>query len=212
MRAALRTGIFGHAWSGARGADLSFIARALLTAAVGTLVGLWLTSLVVHGSFPFGAVRVGPWTAFPTIGSPTIDPYARAILSVSAFAPIGSDEGVAFFAERDSDGGRLDGRCDYVLETAEPAARFWSLALFDTKGRAFDNVARRYALTSQEIVRIDRSTIISVGRDIQSGNWLPSPEGPFVLMLSLYEANSGTATAAAADMVIPTIRRGTCRR
>ncbi len=207
------SGTFTHVWRELRGADLSFVAKALVAASVGTLLGLWLTSVAVHGSFPFGAVRVGPWTAFPTVGSPAIDPYARAILSVSAFAPVGADEGVAFFAERDSDNRRLDGRCEYTLETAEPAARFWSIALFDRQGRVVDNPAKRFALTSQEMVRLDRSTTISVGSDVQSGNWLPSPsEGAFVLMLSFYEANSGTAMAATADMVIPTIRRGSCRR
>ena len=200
-------------WRGVRGADLSFVARALLVGAVGTFIGLWLTSLVVHGRFPFGAIRVGAWTAFPTAGSPTIDPYGRAILAVSAFAPVGSDEGVAFFAERDSDDRRLDGRCEYNLETPEPAARFWSISMFDAAGRVVENAANRFAVTSQDVVRIDRTTTIAVGSDVQAGNWLPAPSsGPFVLMLSLYEANSGTATAATTDIAMPTIRRGMCRR
>ena len=207
------TGRATRIWRGVRGADPSFVARALLVGAVGTFIGLWLTSLVVHGRFPFGAIRVGAWIAFPTVGSPSIDPYGRAILAVSAFAPVGSDEGVAFFAERDSDGRRLDGRCDYSLETPEPAARFWSISLFDAAGRVVDNPAKRFAVTSQDVVRVDRSTTVAVGSDVQPGNWLPAPaNGPFVLMLSLYEANSGTATAATTDMAIPTIRRGTCRR
>ena len=47
----------------------------------------------------------------------------------------------------------LDGRCDVVVSGVTPAARFWTLTLFDRKGHLVANSLQRYGFTSQEIVR-----------------------------------------------------------
>lgn len=191
---------------------MTFVLKALLAVAIGTFLGLWATQAAVNGGFLFGAVVAGPWIAFPTVGSPTIDPYARALLARTAFAPVAADEGVAFFARRDSDGRVLTGRCDYTLRSDEPAARFWSIGLFDGTGYVVANAADRYAITSQNAVRLDRRITIAVAPDIQPGNWLPSPRsGDLVLVATLYEPSSGTALATASDTVLPVIKRGACR-
>ena len=191
---------------------MSFVLKALLAVALGTALGLWATQAAVNRGFLFGAVAVGPWIAFPTVGSPTIDPYARAVVARTAFAPIGADEGLAFFAASDSDGRLLTGACDYLLESDELTARFWSLSLFDRSGRVVPNPAGRHAITSQTVVRLDHKIEVAVAPDIQPGNWLPSPSrGFFTLVMSLYESSSGTATATAADTSLPAIRRGKCR-
>ena len=195
-----------------RRVGVSFVFKALLAVAVGTILGLWATQAAVNRGFLFGAVADGPWIAFPTVGSTAIDPYARAVLARTAFVPVGADEGLAFFAASDSDGRLLTGACDYVLESGELTARFWSLSLFDRSGHVVANPASRYAITSQDAVRLDHQIAIAVAPTVQPGNWLPSPaRGAFTLVMSLYESNSGTATATAADTSLPVIRRGTCR-
>lgn len=191
---------------------MSFFLKALLAALVGTVLGLWATAAAVNHGFLFGAVSVGPWVAFPTVGSPAIDPYARAVLARTAYVPVGADEGLSFAAVRDGDRRPLTGACDYVLESGELPARFWTLGLFDREGRPVANAADRHVLTSQSVVRVDRRITIAVAATVQPGNWLPSSAGePFTLVLSLYEANGGTAVNAAADVVLPTVRRGSCR-
>lgn len=191
---------------------VSFVFKALLAVALGTVLGLWATQAAVNRGFLFGAATDGVWVAFPTVGSNAIDPYARAVLARTAFLPVGADEGLAFYAVRDSDGRPLSGACRYVVESAELSARFWSLGLFDRAGHVIANSADRYAITSQDAVRMDHKIAIAIAPDVQPGNWLPSPEkGPFTLVMSLYESSSGTAVATAADTVLPTIRRETCR-
>lgn len=190
---------------------MSFVFRALLAVALGTALGLWATQAAVNQGFLFGAVTSGPWAAFPTVGSDRVDPYARAVVARSAYLPVGADEGLAFYATTDSDGRPLSGACVYDLSSDEPSARFWSLGLFDRSGHVVANPAGRYALTSQDVVRLDHRITIAIASSVQPGNWLPSPSrGPFTLVLSLYESTGGTALAAAADTVLPVIQRKTC--
>ena len=40
-----------------------------------------------------------------------------------------------------------------VVSGVTPAARFWTLTLYDTKGRLVANSLQRYGFTSQEIIR-----------------------------------------------------------
>ena len=190
---------------------MSFVLKALLAVILGTALGLGATQAAVHRGFLFGAVAAGPWIAFPTVGSPNVDPYARAVLAHTAYVPIGADEGVAFSAVRDGDGRPLDGACEYVLDSGELTARFWTLGLYDRAGRTVANAADRYNLTSQDVVRLDHHIAIAVASSVQPGNWLPAPSrGPFVLVLSLYESSGGTAANAVTETTLPTIRRGAC--
>ena len=191
---------------------VSFIFKALLVVAIGTALGLWATAATTNRGFLFGAVASGPWSAYPTAGSPAIDPYARAAIARSAYLPIGTDEGLSFVAARDDARQTLDGRCSYAIESGELPARFWTLGLYDRAGRPLANPAGRYAMTSQDVVRVGGRIAIAVAPEIRPGNWLLSPAtGPFVLVLVLYEANGGTAANAATDVVLPTIRREGCR-
>ena len=189
-----------------------FVFKALLAVTLGTALGLWATQAAVNRGFLFGAIAAGPWIAFPTVGSNLIDPYARAVVARTAYLPIGADEGLAFYATGDSEGRPLSGACDYVLQSDELASRFWSLGLFDRAGHVIANAADRYAITSQDAVRMDHRIAIAIAPDLKPGNWLPSSaHDPFVLAMFLYESSSGTAIAAATDTALPVIRRHACR-
>ena len=79
----------------------------------------------------------------PTTGTPGIDPYARAAMARTGAVPIGAGDGVAFFAVADEAGRAFDGRCDTVILGTTPAARFWTLTLYDPQGRLVANSAAR---------------------------------------------------------------------
>ena len=98
-------------------------------------------------------MTIGAWTARPKTGTADIDPYSRAAVARSGELPIGSGDGVAFIASTDDKDRPLDGRCDVVVSGVTPAARFWTLTLYDTKGQLVANSLQRYGFTSQEIVR-----------------------------------------------------------
>ena len=116
-------------------------------------LGLGITQWTLAGGPGFNTLRIGPWTAWPYAGTPSADLYARAWLARSGDLPLGSGEGVAFWAIRDSDGRRLNGDCRYRIETIAPAARWWTLSLYDAHGQLIANPAQRYGFNSAEITR-----------------------------------------------------------
>src|SRR3954471_1918497 len=125
----------------------------LFSFAVAAIFGLGLTQFALTRGTAFGAITIGAWTAWPKTGTADIDPYARAAIARSGELPIGSGDGVAFFASTDDVGRPLDGRCTVTLAGTTPAARFWTVTLYDLDGRLVPNAADRYGFTSQEIAR-----------------------------------------------------------
>lgn len=190
---------------------LAFL-KGTLAALIGIALGLAVTFVTLERGFGFGAVRAGPWTAWPRVGASDIDPYARAVLSRSGEIPLAAAQGIAFYARVDDTGAGLSGACDYVISGAVPAARFWTLTLTDPDGRLVENVAHRYAFTSAEILRrSDNSFSIAVAPDARPGNWLPSERRrPFVLVLKLYDAIASASPSGLAGTTTPAIKRGRC--
>ena len=76
----------------------------LFSFAVAAVFGLGLTQFALTRGTAFGAITIGAWTAWPKTGTADIDPYARAAIARSGELPIGSGDGVAFFASSDDSG------------------------------------------------------------------------------------------------------------
>jgi hypothetical protein len=160
----------------------------------------------------FGAITIGAWTAWPRTGTADIDPYARAAIARSGELPIGSGDGVAFIARTDDNGRQLDGRCDITVSGITPAARFWTLTLYDDRGNLVSNSLQRYGFTSQEIVRTaDGSFDIRIAPRSRSGNWLPTGGlDRYLLVVRLYDTPVGVATRSQRDAPMPAITTVAC--
>jgi len=184
-------------------------AFALIAAAV---VGLGATWIALTRGTAYGGVNIGAWTAWPKNGTPGIDPYARAMMARTGELPVGSGDGVAFYANADDSAQPLDGRCDVLLSGITPQARFWTVTLYDPDGRLVANSAQRQGFTSQEIIRkADGSFEIMVGPRARPGNWLPTGGVErYLLVLRLYDTPVGMATRSGREAPMPTISRGAC--
>jgi hypothetical protein len=182
---------------------------ALLIAAA---TGLGATWFALTRGTAFGAVTIGAWTAWPRTGTAGIDPYARAAQARSGAVPVGAGDGVAFFAKGDDAGRAFDGRCNVVIKGTTPAARFWTLTLYDPEGRLVANAANRYGFTSQEITRqADGSFEIVVAPRARPGNWLPTGGTEhYVLVLRLYDTPVGAATRSGKEAPMPSIAERAC--
>jgi hypothetical protein len=180
----------------------------ILAAAVG-LGATWLT--LTHG-VAFGALNIGAWTAWPKNGSVDIDPYARATIARTGELPIGVGDGVAFYARSDDAGNTLDGRCTFVVAGLTPAARYWTLTLYDTQGRLVANTIDRHGFTSAEILREAGGRFaITIGPRARPGNWLPSGGvEQFVLAWRLYDTPIGVASLSTKEGPMPAITRRSC--
>ena len=176
-------------------------------------IGLATTWMALTQGVAYGGVSIGAWTAWPKNGTPGIDPYARAIVARTGELPVGSGDGVAFYARADDSGQALDGRCDVLLSGITPQARFWTLTLYDLDGRLVANSVQRHGFTSQEIIRkSDGSFDIKVGPRARPGNWLPTGGADrYQLVLRLYDTPIGMATRSGSEAPMPILSKGQCR-
>ena len=184
----------------------------LFAFAVAAAFGLGLTQFALTRGTAFGAITIGAWTAWPKTGTSDIDPYARAAIARSGELPIGSGDGVAFFASSDDAGRPLDGRCMVTIAGTTPAARFWTITLYDLDGRLIPNAAERYGFTSQEIARrADGTFEVVSGPRARPGNWLPTGGiDRYVVVLRLYDTPVGVATRTAKDAPMPAVTAAGC--
>ena len=191
---------------------MRLILISLLTLCLAAVVGVGITWMTATKGTDLGTLTIGAWTARPKTGTADIDPYSRATIVRNGELPIGTGDGVAFTATTDDRKKPLDGRCDVVVSGVTPAARFWTLTLYDDTGHLVANTLQRYGFTSQEIVRgADGAFEIRVASRSRAGNWLPTGGlERYALMLRLYDTPVGVATRTQRDAPMPTIATVGC--
>ena len=191
---------------------MRLIILALLALCIAAVVGVGATWMTTTRGTDIGTLTIGAWTARPRTGTVDVDPYSRATITRNGELPIGTGDGVAFTASRDDHNKPLDGRCDVAVSGVTPAARFWTLTLYDTKGNLVANSLERYGFTSQEIVRsADGSFEIRIASRARAGNWLPTGGiERYRLMLRLYDTPVGVATRSQRDAPMPAIATVGC--
>ena len=184
----------------------------LFALAVAAFVGLGATYLALSRGAAFGALTIGSWTAWPKTGTADADPYARASIARTGQLPIALGDGVSFTARSDENGKLLDGRCVVVLAGITPAARFWTLTLYNAAGDLAANSVGRHGFSSQEIVRqADGSFEIVVAPRAQSGNWIPTGGiERYALVLRLYDTAVGISTKAGREVPMPSVTTRGC--
>jgi hypothetical protein len=184
----------------------------LVALVLATAVGLGATWVTATRGVNVGTLKIGAWVARPRNGTSDINPYARAAVARSGELPIGTGDGVAFTAITDDTKRPLDGRCDVVVSGVTPAARFWTLTLYDPSGQLVANSMDRYGFTSQEIIRgSDGSFEVRIASRARAGNWLPTGGlDRYILVLRLYDTPVGVATRTQRDAPMPSITTKSC--
>jgi hypothetical protein len=164
----------------------------LLALVIATAVGLGATWMTATRGTDLGTLTIGAWTARPKTGTADVDPYSRATIARSGELPVGTG--------------------DVIVSGVTPAARFWTLTLYDQKGRLVANSLQRYGFTSQEIIRgADGAFEIRVASRSRAGNWLPTGGiERYALMLRLYDTPVGVATRTQRDAPMPSIATAGC--
>lgn len=188
----------------------SFLIGLALAIAVGG--GAASVGLVLNSQEGIGAFKVGPWTAFPDIGTPDADPYSKARVARDGILALGRAEGLSFIAEVDSGGAHLKRECSYRVEGSLPVARFWTIYASDKEQIALKSRMRRDPdLHSLEVLRQpDNSIEIAVGAQPTPGNWLAvSGAGDMNLVLTLYDTPIASSTGLS-DIEMPRIVKVQC--
>jgi hypothetical protein len=187
-----------------------FVLSLLMMIAVALGVGFGLSYYALTDGRLFGVAQVGPWTAWPDVGSSTPNPYTRGHLARAASLQLGQAEGLQFSAATDSTGEPLTLACTYRLEGRTPLATFWTLVALDEAGRNLAAPDSPLAMRSNGLARAnDGSIVLSVGTPLSPGNWLElSGEGAFTLVLTLYD--TAVFSGFSNDESMPAILRGEC--
>lgn len=189
---------------------LPFLVALSLLTAFG--LGIGSAVMMLDASSGFGAIRIGPWAAFPQAHTAKADPYAKSHRARAGRLLFGSAEGLTFQADTDDQGDRLTGRCTYELAGITPPARFWTLYAADSLNEPLrPQTELTAAFNAWNVLRRqDGSFSILISRHAQPGNWLAlSGTGRFRIVLSLLD----TPTAGSSrlmDITMPQLRKVAC--
>lgn len=180
--------------------------------ALGAVTGLGSAWSMVGERLPFQRMRAGVWEAYPRLGAPDSDPYARAAMTQRTHLPLGLGEGLAFSAREDESGEALNSRCAYTLAGFVPPSRGWTLSLARLDGPLVAAPGDRIGFSDAELTRTeDGAFTLHLSRSATAGDWLPLPDiGAFRIVLRLYDTPvSGTASELRAGD-LPGLKRGAC--
>lgn len=142
-----------------------------------------------------GIIQNG-WMYSTKTGTYGTDYLQRAFITAFGLGANRPEDAVYPTSEVDGDGKPYDGANDYVMHFEKgqtpPAEAFWSLTMYDGDFFFVANPLNRYTLSSRFSFHYNPDWSLdfyiqhkSPGKDKES-NWLPAPEGKFILMLRLY--------------------------
>lgn len=182
--------------------------------------GIWSTRKALDATIGFGAIKLGPWEAFPEAQTDKADPYAKSHRANAGRLLLGSAEGLTFTAALDDAGQPLTSACRYTISGRTPQARFWTLsAQTDGVEPASATSDLPTALNSRTVLRReDGSFAITVSGQAQPGNWLAlsptiatlPPSGRNLrLILTLLDTPTA-GSSGLIDLAMPRIEKAGC--
>jgi len=136
------------------------------------------------------------WTSPLKTGSYGTDYLQRALVAAVGLGANLPQDTVYAFSTMDGTGEKYNGNTLYRMHFAPgqaPSANgFWSLTMYDADHFFVDNPLNRYTLSARDPLKFNTDGSLDIyihqrppGADRES-NWLPAPEGKFILMLRLY--------------------------
>lgn len=174
--------------------------------------GAWSVRYALEHGFGMETLAVGPWQAYPDLGTPDASAYAKAVVARRGELPLGRAEGLTFHAADDSSGEALERNCSYRVAGELPIARFWTLYAADLSATPLPAIqAGRAALQSIAVLHgTDGSVVVTASPHPTPGNWLAlSGTGRMVLVLGLYDTPIASSTEIS-RVILPHISRLGC--
>lgn len=137
---------------------------------------------------------VNGWQFFTELGTYGTHYLHRAYVAFAGFGMNVPQDAVYPFIHEDSQGRLLTGERKYVIHfpLAPPVRGFWSLTMYNKDHFFIENPPKKYSINSRDALQYNADGSFDVyiqnespGKDKES-NWLPAPQGKFILMLRLY--------------------------
>ncbi|HEY2069803.1 MAG TPA: DUF1214 domain-containing protein [Rhizomicrobium sp.] len=178
---------------------------------IGTVLGLFVTWLVVFENAMPGGVSDGPWRTNLSIGSAAGDIRTRAAVALHGLLALDRKETLYYTAGTDSTGAALSGACTYRVTGRDPDARWWSITAYGPDDYLIPNPGKHYSVSKNSVTHAaDGSFQAIVSAMPAPTNWIALTPGAFTLTLRLY--NPGAKAAAdPAHATLPAIAKESCR-
>ncbi|MBS0288644.1 MAG: DUF1254 domain-containing protein [Proteobacteria bacterium] len=136
------------------------------------------------------------WVYSIKTGTYGTDYLQRAFVAAVGLGANRPQDAIYPIATEDSQGNKLNGKNKYTMHFAPgklpPVKGFWSLTMYDDKYFFTKNALNRYTVSPRDNLKKNEDGSVdlfiqheSPGKEKES-NWLPAPEGDFILMLRFY--------------------------
>jgi hypothetical protein len=150
----------------------------------------------IMSHFKEAGENLNGWTFTTHGGVYGTDYVQRAFITAIGLGCNRPQDAVYPTSEADSDGQPYTGAKKYTIRFAKgtmpPAKAFWSITMYNDDYFFVENPLDRYTVSSRSEFKANKDGSIDVyvqhqspGKELES-NWLPAPEGKFVLMMRLY--------------------------
>ncbi|WP_309498041.1 DUF1254 domain-containing protein [Sulfurovum sp.] len=153
--------------------------------------------LTIIASLQSSSEIVNGWTWVTKLDNFGYDYALRSMIAGPYLGGQGEKEALYPIRYTDDDNKALDGHNSYKVhfEKEPPVNAFWSLTMYDAQNKLFvDNELDRYKISTESkglVKNKDGSydILIQNKKPESTDNWLPSPNGPFYIILRLYQPN-----------------------
>jgi len=150
----------------------------------------------IMGHFKEAGEDINGWTFATKTGLYGTEYLQRAFITAVGLGANRPQDAVYPTTQVDVDGSPLDGANDYVLHFPKgqtpPADAFWSITMYDAGYFFVENPLDKYTVSPRNDLKYNADGSLDIhirhespGKD-QEANWLPAPEGKFILMMRLY--------------------------
>ena len=182
---------------------------------IGVAGGLASAWYMVEAGSNLSTRTVGPWKTWISAGRIDADPYTRAHYARSGSLPLSSTVARTYTATTDNEGRKLYAECEYAVEGEGPHQAWWTLAVFDHRGRLINNPIARHAYNATTVLRDTSGRYaIALAREARPGNWLPTGRTrTLALVMTVFwsaQLDESESEIEGEDQ-LPTIRRKVCR-
>lgn len=160
---------------------------------------------------------INGWTYTTKTGLYGTDYLMRALITAIGLGANRPQDAVYPTSEKDADGNSYDGSNKYVIHfdkgQTPPVEGFWSITMYNGEFFFVANPINRYSISPRQNLKTneDGSTDIYIQKDSpgadKESNWLPAPDGKFILMLRMYWPNEKDPSILDGTWKIPPVKK-----
>ena len=161
----------------------------------GIIVGFGLALFTAQIIAELKTTRKNGWITMYKLGLPNNGMFMRAACALAFPGPVNTPQEAMYWKTSvDGDGHELSGERNYILKFPAgglpPNNAFWSLTMGDVNNRFAENPINRYSVSDRTglVTNDDGSVDICIQKTAPANksNWLPAPQGKFILWLRVY--------------------------